>query len=120
MTPLVIMKDKGENSILQVSDALQNAGLRVLISFDSRHTRMDRNNILCPHHGPVVCNCRIVVMLVYESEGVPATLIAYGQDDEIWISLTFPPGPRPSARLQSEIKAALQTSLLPTDMEMTS
>ena len=107
MTPLLILKNGRENAIQQVTDALNDAGLRVITSFDSRRTRMDKADIVCPHHGTAACNCHIVVMLVYETGDYPATLIAYGQDDETWISLAYPPGLRPSASLQSQIKNSL-------------
>ncbi len=107
MKPLLILNNGRENAIQQVTDALNNAGLQVIISFDSRRTRMDQTRIPCPHHGTAVCNCHIVVMLVYEAEGYPATLTAYGQDDDTWISLTYPPGLRPSATLQAQIKHSL-------------
>jgi len=107
MMPLLILKNGRENAIQQVIEALHNAGLQVITSFDSRRTRMNKTDIPCPHHGTAVCNCHIVVMLVYESEGYPATLIAYGQDDDTWISLTYPPGLRPSTALQAQIKNSL-------------
>ena len=107
MTPLLILKNGRANAIQQVTDALNRAGLRVITSFDSRRTRMDTTGVACPHHGTDNCNCHIVVMLVYEANGYPATLIAYGQDDDTWISLVYPPGLRPSASLQSQIKNAL-------------
>jgi hypothetical protein len=107
MTPLLILKNGRADAIQQVTEALHGAGLQVITSFDSRRTRMNKTNISCPHHGTEDCNCHIVVMLVYESEGYPATLVAYGQDDDTWISLAYPPGLRPSAALQAQIKNSL-------------
>lgn len=113
MTPLLILENGREHPVQQVIEKLHKVGLRVSTSFDSRHTRREAANILCPHHGTAVCNCHMVVLLVYETEGHPATLIGYGQDDEFWVSLTYPPGLRPSATLQSQIATALKPALLP-------
>ncbi len=111
MTPLVIWQNGRHTPIQQITDALQKAGLRVLTSFNSDHARLDKTGMFCPHHGTAVCNCHIVIMLVYGSGGHPATLITYGQDNEMWVSLAYPPGLRPSATLQSQIAVALNPTL---------
>ncbi len=114
MIPSVLLQNGRKNPIQHLIATLQDAGLHVMVSFDSRHTRVKQQEFLCPHHGTDICNCHIVVLLVYDTEGYPATLIAYGQDDEIWVSLTYPPGLRPSFSLQNQIKAILTPSLLQT------
>jgi len=112
MTPLLILKDGRANAIQQMTRALHNAGLQVITSFDSRRTRIEKTDISCPHHGTAVCTCHIVVLLVYKLEEQPATLIAYGQDDDTWISLAYSPGLRPSAALQAQIKNSLTTETI--------
>jgi len=107
---LVILKNDHTSILQEVSNLLENEGLRVITSFDSQTTRMDQTSVFCPHHGTAVCNCHIIIMLVYETDGYPATLIIYGQDDEYWISLSFSPGLRPSASLQNHINTALKQS----------
>lgn len=109
MVPLVILKNDHNNILQEVINLLENEGLRVITSFDSQTTRRDKTSVYCPHHSGAVCNCHIMVMLVYETDGYPATLTAYGQDDEYWISLTFPPGLRPSATLQTQIANTLKS-----------
>lgn len=112
MVPLVILKNDYKNILQEVINLLENEGLRIITSFDSQTTRRDKTSVFCPHHGTAVCNYHIIIMLVYETDGYPATLIVYGQDDEYWISLTFPPGLRPSASLQNQINTALKQSHL--------
>ena len=77
------------------------------MSFDSQRTRETAPPAACPHHGTVDCDCQIVILLVYEADGRPATLLAHGQDGETWISMVVAPGQRPPARLESKIKQAL-------------
>ncbi len=116
MTSLLILKNGRNHAVQHIRDALQHAGLRVMISFDSRHVRMEEAASLCPHHGSAVRNCHLVIMLVYGIEGHPVTLTVYKQDDEIWISLTYPPGLRPSSTLQSQIQAVLKPDILQMDI----
>ncbi len=111
MIPLLFLKSDHTGAIQQVAKALHKAGLQVVMSFDSRRTRIEKNDIACPHHGTAVCNCHIVVLLVYKPEEQPATLIVYGQDDDTWISLAYAPGLRPSSALQAQIKNSLMLEI---------
>lgn len=112
MIPLVVLENDNNNPIQQIQDSLTDAGLRVLTSFDSRHMRAEATAIPCPHHGTAECSCRIVVILVYGLEDSPATLLVHGQDHGIMVSLTYPPGLRPSSLFLSQITQILQTNLI--------
>ena len=112
MTPLIILENGRNHPIQLIKDTFQNAGLRVIISFDSRHTRVAETTILCPTHGIMDCGCHIIIMLVYGMEDLPATLIFHVQDKEIWVSLTYPPGLRPSGLFLNQITKILQTNLI--------
>ena len=105
--PLLKLNCTGGEAVTRVTDALNDTGLRVMMSFDSQRTREAATPAACPHHGTADCDCQIVILLVYEADGRPATLLAHGQDDETWISLVVAPGQRPSARLENKIKQAL-------------
>ena len=93
-----------DTAVTEVTKALENAGLRVMLSFDSRLTGVPT---VCPHHGAEQCDCQIVILLVYEDEGRPATLMAHGQDGETWISIAAAPDQRPSPGLEAAIKHIL-------------
>ncbi len=110
--PLLKLNDTGDEAIIRVKNALEDSGLRVMMSFDSQLTRNAATPTACPHHGTADCDCQIVILLVYDRDGQPATLLAHGQDGETWISLVVAPGQRPPARLEDKIKQAL--SPLPT------
>ncbi len=112
MTPLLVLKNGRADAIQQVTEALHNAGLQVIPSFDSRRTRIDKTDFSCPHHGTAVCTCHIVVLLVYKSEEQPATVIVYGQDNDTWVSLAISPNLRPSAALQAQIKNSLTMEIV--------
>jgi hypothetical protein len=107
MMPLIKLNSIGDEAVARITDVLQGSGLRVMTSFDSQLTRTTATPSACPHHGTADCDCQIVVLLVYDKNGRPATLSAQGQDGETWISLVVAPGQRPSSRLENKIKQAL-------------
>jgi len=113
MMPLIRLNCTGDEVIAKLKDALDDSGLRVMLSFDSQLTRKTATPVTCPHHRTDDCDCQIVILLVYDSGDRPATLLAHGQDGETWISLVVAPGQRPPARLENKIKNAL--SPLPTN-----
>ena len=107
MAPLLKLSCIGDEAVSRVKVVLNNTGLQVLVSFDSHHVREGSVPVACPHHGTSNCDCQIVILLVYDEGGQPATLMAYGQDGETWVSLAAAPGQRPPARLESKIAQAL-------------
>ncbi|UCC50763.1 MAG: hypothetical protein JSV68_16860 [Anaerolineaceae bacterium] len=107
MLPLLELDCTCAEAVTMVKDALDETGLRVLMSFDSQLTRVATVSGVCPHHGTDACDCQIVILLVYDVDGRPATVLAHGQDGETWISMVMPPGQRPAARLEKKIRQAL-------------
>jgi hypothetical protein len=107
MMPIIKLKSTGDEAVSRIMDVLHNSSLRVMTSFDSQLTRTTATPSTCPHHGTADCDCQIVVLLVYDKDGQPATLLAHGQDGETWISLVVAPGQRPHAHLERKIKQAL-------------
>lgn len=105
--PIVKIGCVGDEAVATVTDVLNESGLRVITSFDSQLVRTPAS---CPHHGTAVCDCQVVILLIYDKDGQPATLLAHGQDGETWISLAVAPEQRPSARLENRIKQALSPS----------
>ena len=99
-----MLRCRCDTAVTEVTEALENAGLRVMPSFDSRLTGAPT---VCPHHGAEQCDCQIVILLVYGPEERPATLMAHGQDGETWISIATAPGQRPSSGLENAIKRAV-------------
>ena len=107
MMPLIKLNCTGDEAVFKVTDVLHGSGLRVMTSFDSQLTRTTVTPSVCPHHGTADCDCQIVILLIYDQDGQPATLFAHGQDGETWISLVVAPGQRPDAALENKIKQAL-------------
>ena len=107
MLPLLDLDCTCDEALNRVKDILDDAGLRVMMSFDSHLTRPSPIPVACPHHGTDTCDCQVVILLIYDVAGRPATILAHGQDGETWISLAVAPGQQPPARLEGKIKQAL-------------
>ena len=107
MMPLIKLNCAGDEAAARVTEVMQGSSLRVMTSFDSQLTRIPMTPSACPHHGTAACDCQIVILLVYDQDGQPATLLAHGQDGETWISLVVAPGQRSQARLENKIKRLL-------------
>ena len=105
--PLSKLNSTGDEVVTRVKHALEDTGLRVMRSFDSQLTRIAVTQATCPHHGTAACDCQIVILLVYDEDSQPATLLAHGQDGETWISLIIAPGQRPNTHLEKKIKQAI-------------
>ena len=67
-----------ETAVSKVSNRLAEDGLEVVLSFDLQATRSAHTSCTCPHHGTEQCDCQMVVLLVYDHQGVPITVVAHG------------------------------------------
>lgn len=110
--PLATLECTCDEAIRRATRIMIEAGLRVIVSFDSRHLRSEKEREPCPHHGHSECDCQIAILLVYGSAGEPATVLAKGQDSNTSISLAIAPGVRPPPRFENKIRQLF--ALLPT------
>lgn len=94
----------GDEASSWIIARLEGAGLRVYRSFDLRSARAVDNSCACPYHGTEACDCQMVVLLVYEGQGTPATLVLHGHQGRTWMSLVE----APHAGLQASITNALE------------
>jgi hypothetical protein len=70
-----------------VADALRQAGLQVVQSFDLQVAKAGHSHCTCPHHGSELCDCQMIMLLVYDSEIEPVTLVAHGKDGNTHLGL---------------------------------
>ena len=74
----------------QLIQRLVSAGLQVVRSFDLKAARAAQVDCACPHHGTVQCDCQMVVLLVYEQDSLPFTLVLHGHDGQTQIAFVDP------------------------------
>ena len=59
---------------------LEIIGYQVIRSFDLQRARGMHTECACPYHGNAQCDCQMIVLLIYLSNGEPYTLLVHGRD----------------------------------------
>lgn len=98
-----------DQALIRLRQNLEAADLRVVQTFDLQSARFRQEDCPCPHHGTNVCNCQMVVVLIYGKVDEPATLILHGNEGRTWLSLVDRPGQRSGAGALSAIQMALES-----------
>jgi hypothetical protein len=105
--PFLIMEKTCDEAIAWVVGQISGAGLRVMRTFDLKAARHNPADCPCPHHGTDDCDCQMVVMLVYQGDYQPVSLVAHSHDGRTWFSLVDTPQQRADPRLECAIRQAL-------------
>lgn len=107
LIPFVALDRTSEQAQAWIRHQLVGAGLRVVQTFDLQVARMAHPDFPCTHHGTAECDCQMVVLLVYDREAEPATLVIHSQDGTTWLSLAGPMGVRSDRHLEAAIRRIL-------------
>ncbi|OGO64142.1 MAG: hypothetical protein A2Z45_09805 [Chloroflexi bacterium RBG_19FT_COMBO_55_16] len=108
--PLVDLLMDCEAAVAQVSRQLIDYGLQVMRSFDLQTARSAHTHCTCPHHGTDLCDCQLVVLLVYGHPSGPGTLVAHGRGCQTQVALVHSPQQSLDADLENSIRRALSFS----------
>ena len=106
-TYLLTLKLDSDQAVEQVSRRLIDDGLQVVRSFDLQTARSTHTNCTCPNHGMEKCDCQMVVLLVYDKQGEPLTLVAHSQDGHTSFELVDTPQQRPQRMIKAAVLQAL-------------
>jgi len=109
LTPLTSFSSNNANAVSWLTERLSNLGLVVKPSFDLQIARMAHLNCSCPYHGTQQCDCQIVVLLVYDSQGSPVTLLLHGQDGYASLFISETSNARENISLVEQITNSLKT-----------
>ncbi len=90
-SPFVTIEKTGEETIYWTIQLLENAGLQVVRTFDLREARLSHPECPCPHHGTEACNCQMSVLLIYQKERSPASMLIHSFQDTTWLYLVDTP-----------------------------
>jgi hypothetical protein len=112
MSLLLVLLQNCEQATRQTEAVLGHAGLRVVRSFDLRQVDGLPDDCDCPYHGTALCDCQMVVLLVYGEAATPATLVAHGRSGKTWLTLVDSPEQRPLPDLAQRITTALQSNII--------
>ena len=100
-----------ETVITQLTRSLTQSGLRVVRSFDLQSACASFPDLTCPHHGDSNCDCQLVVLLIYGTEAIPATIILHSHRGKTDADLVDSPNNRPDPDLVEMIRHAFETGV---------
>lgn len=106
--PFLIVEQNCEIALQWANQRLAGAGLRSVQTFDLQDARAGAHDDSCPHHGTELCDCQMVILLVYGNGTEPETLILHGSDGKTWLSLAHTM--RPVSGLANRIQKTLNTN----------
>lgn len=84
-------------------EKLQAASFQVVQTFDLQTARSTHSNCSCPHHGTDLCDCQMLIFLVYGNDVNPITLLFHGRDQHTKIYWAIQPGQRVKPELELKI-----------------
>lgn len=104
--PILYLQQPWTDAVPYFVGRMQQSGLQVIRTFDLHETRVGETACTCPVHGTEMCDCQMVVLLVYGKENLPASLVAHGHNGQTWFSLVeFLGGTNP--HLEAQIRNIL-------------
>jgi hypothetical protein len=70
--------------------------LDVIRSFELQLARANQELCSCRYHGTELCDCQMIVLLIYGVQDIPVTLVCHGHDGWTHLSLVDNPGQKVS------------------------
>ena len=104
---LAVLPEETNPVVDLLTYALSDHAIQVTRSFDLQATRAVHAGCSCPHHGTEKCTCQLIVLLVYERQNPPITLVLEGRDGQTWVSVVMTPGEKVCPHLMELIRTAL-------------
>jgi hypothetical protein len=102
-SPFLTLEQPCDVAVEWLTDQVSQAGLKVMRTFNLQVARHAQSICPCPHHGTQQCDCQMVVLLVYEANLQPLTVIAHGYNNRTWFSVVDTPQQRADPRLEATI-----------------
>jgi hypothetical protein len=97
----------GEESIYWTVQLLENAGLKVVRTFDLQGARLSHPDCPCPHHGTDTCDCRMSVLLIYQMDLAPVSLLIHSFKETTWLYLVDTPEQPVDQKISSLLREVL-------------
>jgi hypothetical protein len=86
-SPFVILRKPRDEAVDWAAHSLEQGGFQVVRTFDLQAARPAHLDCPCPHRGTAQCNCQMVVLLVYQGDSAPVTMVVHGTDETSWFYL---------------------------------
>ena len=111
--PFLRLDQPCEDAVKWVVERVGYAGMSVMRTFDLQVARHAHTVCPCPHHGTDQCDCQMVVLLVYQVNRLPITLIAHGYGQQTWLSVVDTPQQRADPHLHAVIRRLMVSAFPP-------
>src|SRR5512133_3512020 len=108
-SPFAVLRQPCDQAINWAASKLEQANFRAVRTFDLQVARMAHLDCTCPHHGTAQCNCQMVVLLIYQSNLPPATLVIHGNQETSWLYLINSPQQSIGTQLEKDIQEVLSS-----------
>lgn len=109
--PFLTLEQPCDVAVAWLMDRVNQAGLKVMRTFNLQVARHAQVICPCPHHGTDQCDCQMVVLLIYKTNIQPLTVIAHGFNNQTWFSMVDTPQQRADHRVETTVKQAVSQSL---------
>ena len=110
-SPFVIFNKNCDEAVPWAVHKLESAGFQAMRTFDLQAARHAHLDCACPHHGTAECNCQMVVLLVYQANNPPASLLIHGSDETSSFFLVNTPQQSISPTMERNIQDALSLEI---------
>jgi hypothetical protein len=110
-SPFVILRRPCDEAVPWAARKLEHAGFQTMRTFDLRAARLAHLDCPCPHHGTEQCDCQMVVLLVYQENIPPTTLVIHGSEETSWFYLINTPQQPSGQLLEKNIQEALSLEM---------
>jgi hypothetical protein len=108
-SPFAVLRQPCEQAINWAASKLEQANFRAVRTFDLQVARMAHLDCTCPHHGTEQCNCQMVVLLVYQNNFPPTTLVIHGNEEMSWLYIINTPQQPIGSPLERDIQEVLSS-----------
>ncbi len=104
---LVVFPQSCDKAVNWAISRLERCGFQAVRTFDLQAARAAHPEQSCPTHGSAQCNCQMIVVLVYQANTPPVTLIIHGNDRASWFDIINNPRQCMGQQLEGSIQDAL-------------
>lgn len=116
---LFLTLNRNWNDAIQwVNQQLTEAGMRTVSTFDFQMARSAQVACTCPHHGTQACSCQMVVLLVYDDNQTPVSLLVHGYEDNTWFYMADAPSQLRNLELGMTVRQILERKKLEMENAM--
>jgi hypothetical protein len=109
--PFVVLNKPCDKAVAWAVQMLEQNGFRPVQTFDLQTARLAHADCPCPHHGTAHCTCQMVVLLVYQGNNLPATMIIHGNTEASWFYIVNTPQQPIGQQVEKHIQDVLNLAI---------